>query len=187
MINVLKTTGMGFALLTLVACGATQNESQTLTSSAPTFKNYDWDTSSGLSLNKKAESDGLFVDVNIDTFHIGETLKGKFLHEMSFDLVSYPTDGSVGYVEIKETFNSLSCVKSKYRPANRIRRFPMVTCDAVFVTDQRPEMIFGAPQVKVVMKQTPSKLVDVSIKVIQGPETTSYSQKGLKVDFSNYK
>jgi hypothetical protein len=179
-----KTIAISAGILALSSCG--QDNSSTL-NSMPSFSNYDWSKDSGMSLVKKGESNGQYEDITLDTFHVGQTLNGKFLHNMAFYLDSYVTDGSIGHAHIEESFEDMNCVKSKYRPSGKIRRYTKVVCESVFATDQRPEMIFGAPMVTIIMKQNAANLVDVEISIDRGYDKEAFEAKGLKVDYSTFK
>ncbi len=115
--------------------------------------------------------------VKIQMTHSDQTSNGKPLYDLNLEIDRQVTDGSTGYSRQIEELYDLECKKSYKSPI--LKRGAIVTCDAVFVTDQRSEMIFGAPKAKLTLKEQLNGKVTLKLDIDKGYAKNSYKIRNL--------
>lgn len=170
-------------LLTAVGCGQVQSQENNLAdTNENVFKSFNWDKDSGMKLERTATDGTIYQDADLSFYSVGETKDGKMLHNLDITVMSHAQHHEMG--DIEDEFSDLQCIKTKVRSGFKL--FVKVTCENVDTTDQRDEILFGAPQVKLVMIQQKNNKIDATLTVDRGFEEQTVKLKGLNANRELY-
>ena len=164
--------------LGLIGCSNADSESSEVSSVSKKseFAQFNWNTDSGLRIEKETTEDNIHQDARLDFIHLGETKNGKNLHNLDIEVSSYGKDHDLG--QLKEELYDLECKKTYKRIL--LKKLAKVECESVFSTDQNPEMKFGAPKVNLTMEELSSGKINAKITVDRGFEKTTVEIKQAK-------